>query len=126
MRETETERERERDREKGKALGLSFDPFIVPGFVGPINNISHPLTLITNMESNQQPNGSSNQANNPNEHPNQSSSQEDRPLTAEEETQYQQMRVVNSARQLSIALWIQREANRIMDQLRSQLPPRED
>ena len=78
------------------------------------------------MESNQQPNGSSNQANNPNEHPNQSSSQEDRPLTAEEETQYQQMRVVNSARQLTIALWIQREANRIMDQLRSQLPPRED
>ena len=78
------------------------------------------------MESNQQPNGSSNQGNNPNEQPNQSSSQEDRPLTEEEETQYQQMRVVNSARQLTIALWLQREANRIMDELRSQLPPRED
>ena len=78
------------------------------------------------MASNQQPNGFSNQESNPNGQPDQASSQEDRPLTNEEETQYQQMRVVNSARQVTIALWIQREANRIMEELRNQLPPRED
>ena len=78
------------------------------------------------MASNQQPNGLSNQESNPNGQPDQASSQEDRPLTNEEETQYQQMRVVNSARQVTIALWIQREANRIMEELRNQLPPRED
>ena len=79
------------------------------------------------MASNQQPNGSSAQeGDGPNDQPNQASGQEDRLLTDEEEIQYQQMRVVNSARQIRIALWIQNEANRIMDVLRNQLPPRED
>ena len=79
------------------------------------------------MASNQQPNGSSAQeGDGPNDQPNQASGQEDRLLTDEEEIQYQQMRVVNSARQIRIALWIQNEANRIMDVLRNQLPPREE
>ena len=78
------------------------------------------------MDSSQQPSGSSNQDNNPNEQSGQASGQDDRPLTDAEEAQYQEMRVVNSARQVTIALWIQREANRIMQELRSQLPPRED
>ena len=78
------------------------------------------------MDSHQQPNGSSNQANNPNGQPNQAPNQEDRPLTPEEEAEYQQMRVTNSARQLTIAIWIQREANRIMEEMRNQLPPRDD
>ena len=78
------------------------------------------------MDSNQQPNGSSNHANNPDGQPNQAPNQEDRPLTPEEEAEYQQMRVTNSARQVTIALWIQREANRIMEEMRNQLPPRDD
>ena len=78
------------------------------------------------MDSSQQPSGSSNQDNSTNEQSGQASGQDDRPLTDAEEAQYQEMRVVNSARQVTIALWIQREANRIMQELRSQLPPRED
>ena len=78
------------------------------------------------MDSSQQPSGSSNQDNSTNEQSGQASGQDDRPLTDAEEAQYQEMRVVNSARQVTIALWIQREANRIMQEMRSQLPPRED